>query len=179
VDLYRNSNVGIVELWRELENAALQACLEPGTRQVAARGLIRFMKRDGYLWMRLPSGRLLCYSNPTVTERLTPWGTMQSAVRVYGQNSMTRKWTPYDLYSGLLAENAVQAIARDVLVEAMLRAEAQEFPVVLSVHDEIVCELPESRGSAHELEAIMKEVPEWAQGLPLNAEGWEGFRFRK
>lgn len=179
VDLYRSSSTGIVELWRELEAAALQACLEPGTRQVAARGLIRFKRESGYLWMKLPSGRLLCYSNPTVVERTTPWGSVQPAVRVYGVNSMTKKWMPYDLYSGLLAENAVQAIARDILSEAMLRAEARQFPVVLSVHDEIVCELPESQGSAHDLEEIMREVPEWASGLPLNAEGWENFRFRK
>jgi DNA polymerase bacteriophage-type len=179
VDLYRGSNVAIVELWRELEAAALKACMEPGTRQVAARGLIRFMKKEGYLWMRLPSGRLLCYSDPAVVERETPWGTLQNAVRVYGTNSVTRKWQPYDLYSGLITENAVQAIARDVLVEAMLRAESRGYPVVLSVHDEVVCELPESEGSAHELEEIMREIPEWAEGLPLNAEGWEGFRFRK
>lgn len=179
VDLYRGSNVAIVELWRSLEKAALQACLEPGTRQITAGGRIRFMCKDGYLWMRLPSERLLCYSSPTVVERDTPWGTTQQAVRVYGTNSVTRKWQPYDLYSGLLAENAVQAIARDVLVDAMLRAEARGFPVVLSVHDEVVCELPESEGSAHDLEKIMQEIPEWAEGLPLNAEGWEGFRFRK
>lgn len=179
VDLYRNGNVAIVELWRSLEKAALHACLEPGTRQLTANGRIRFMCKDGYLWMKLPSGRLLCYSSPTVVERVTPWGSTQQAVRVYGTNSVTRKWQTYDLYSGLLAENAVQAIARDVLVEAMLRAEARDFPVVLSVHDEVVCELPESKGSAHELEEIMREIPLWAEGLPLNAEGWEGFRFRK
>jgi DNA polymerase bacteriophage-type len=179
VDLYRNSNTAITELWRELESAALKACMEPGTKHTAARGLIRFMKKQGYLWMRLPSGRLLCYSDPSVVERITPWGSNQLAVRVFGTNSVTRKWQPYDLYSGLLAENAVQAIARDVLVGAMLRAEAQGFPVVLSVHDELVCELPESGGSAHDLEEIMRENPKWADGLPLNAEGWENFRFRK
>jgi DNA polymerase bacteriophage-type len=179
VDLYRTSNAAIVALWKDLEAAALAACNEPGSRQLAANGLIRFMRRDGYLWMRLPSGRLLCYSNPQVVERVTPWGSKAEAVRVWGVSSYTRKWEPYDLYSGLLAENAVQAIARDVLVEAMLRAEGKGYPVVLSVHDEIVTEVPVNAGSHQELEEIMSAVPSWAEGLPLTAEGWENFRFRK
>jgi DNA polymerase bacteriophage-type len=179
VDLYRGSNTAIVSLWKDLEGAALRACLEPGTRQLAANGRVRFMRKEGYLWMRLPSGRLLCYSNPTVADRVTPWGSTAQAVRVWGQNSYTRKWEPYDLYSGLLAENAVQAIARDVLVEAMMRAEENGYPVVLSVHDEIVTEVEASAGSPKELEDIMSERPAWASDLPLNSEGWENFRYRK
>jgi len=179
VDLYRNSNQAIVGLWKELEAAALKACLEPGTRQMAAGGRIRFMCKGGYLWMRLPSGRLLCYANPKVVERVTPWGSTNQAVKVWGVSSYTRRWEPYDLYSGLLAENAVQAIARDVLVEAMLRAEDAGYPVVLSVHDEVVTEVPEGKGSVTELEEIMSVRPEWASDLPLSAEGWQNFRYRK
>lgn len=179
VDLYRTSNAAIVALWKALEAAALKAVLEPGTRQMAAQGRIRFMCKGGYLWMRLPSGRLLCYSNPKAVERVTPWGSTTQAVRVWGVSSYTRRWEPYDLYSGLLAENAVQAIARDVLVEAMLRADNNGYPVVLSVHDELVTEVPESAGSVKELEDIMSERPQWAPDLPLTSEGWENFRFRK
>ena len=179
VDLYRTSNAAIVALWKELEAAALKAVREPGTRQLAARGRIKFACNGGYLWMRLPSGRMLCYSSPKVVERVTPWGSTVQAVKVWGVNSYTRKWDPYDLYSGLLAENAVQAIARDVLVEAMLRAEANNYPVVLSVHDELVTEVPEGAGSVKELEDIMSERPRWALDLPLTSEGWENFRFRK
>jgi DNA polymerase bacteriophage-type len=179
VDLYRTSNAAIVSLWKELEAAALKAVLEPGTRQMAAQGRIRFMCKGGYLWMRLPSGRLLCYSNPKAVERVTPWGSTSQAVRVWGVSSYTRRWEPYDLYSGLLAENAVQAIARDVLVEAMLRADNSGYSVVLSVHDEIVTEVPEDFGSVKELEDLMSIVPKWAEGLPLSSEGWQNFRFRK
>jgi DNA polymerase len=179
VDLYRSSNAAIVALWKELEAAALKAVLEPGSRQMAASGRIRFMCKGGYLWMRLPSGRLLCYSSPKAVERVTPWGSTTQAVKVWGVSSYTRRWESYDLYSGLLAENAVQAIARDVLVEAMLRAEDRGFPVVLSVHDEIVTEVPEGAKSVHELEQIMNVRPAWALDLPLSSDGWENFRFRK
>jgi DNA polymerase bacteriophage-type len=179
VDLYRSSNTAIVALWKELEAAALKACREPGTRQLAANGRVRFMRRDGYLWMRLPSGRRLCYSSPQVVERVTPWGSTAQAVRVWGVNSYTRKWEPYDLYSGLLAENAVQAIARDVLVEAMLRAEKNSYPCILSVHDEIVTEVKAGAGSPKELEEIMNIKPAWAEDLPLASEGWENFRYKK
>jgi DNA polymerase len=179
VELYRTSNAAIVALWKELEAAALKAVLEPGTRQLAAGGRIRFMRKGGYLWMRLPSGRLLCYSSPKAVERVTPWGSTVQAVKVWGVNSVTRKWTDYDLYSGLLAENAVQAIARDVLVEAMLRAEDSGYPIVLTCHDEVVAEVPSNKGSFSNLESIMSVRPDWAPDLPLTAEGWEGERYRK
>lgn len=179
VTRWREKSPAIVSLWAELEGAALMAVNEPGTRQMAASGRIRFMCKGGYLWMRLPSGRLLCYSRPRVEDRVTPWGKTKAAVTVYGVNSVTRRWEKYALYGGLLTENAVQAIARDVLVEAMLRADNAGYPAVLSVHDEIVTEVPEAFGSAKELEQMMSVRPDWAPDLPLKAKGWENFRFRK
>ena len=179
VDLYRASNPAIVGLWRELEAAAMRAVEEPGTVQGAADGRVAFKRDRGYLWLRLPSGRRLCYSGPILADRVTPWGSTAKAVRVWGVNSVTRKWQQYDLYSGLITENVVQAIARDVLVEAMQRAEGSGFPVVLSVHDEVVTEVPEEGPGASELEEIMNVVPDWAPGLPLASEGWSGFRYRK
>jgi len=98
---------------------------------------------------------------------------------VWGQNSVTRRWEQYDLYSGLIAENAVQAIAADVLFEAMLRVENAGMPIVLSVHDEVVCEVEDARADYKKLEQLMSVVPAWAPGLPLAAEGWQGPRYRK
>lgn len=179
VKIYRDSNRAITGLWRDLENAARNAVDTPGDTFPVAGGRVRFVARGGYLWMLLPSGRKLAYSKPVLAERTTPWGSQTLAVRVWGQNSVTRRWEQYDLYSGLIAENAVQAIAADVLFDAMLRVENVGLPIVLSVHDEVVCEVDEARADYKELERLMSVVPAWAPGLPLSAEGWQGPRYRK
>lgn len=179
VKIYRDSNRAITTLWRDLENAARNAVDSPGETFPVADGRVRFVARGGYLWMLLPSGRKLAYSKPVLAERTTPWGSQTLAVRVWGQNSVTRRWEQYDLYSGLIAENAVQAIAADVLFEAMLRVENAGMPIVLSVHDEVVCEVEDARADYKKLEQLMSVVPAWAPGLPLAAEGWQGPRYRK
>lgn len=97
-----------------------------------------------------------------------------------GVDPYTKKWRRQDTYGGMLVENIVQATARDLMAEAMLRCEQTGvYKVVLSVHDELITEVDEGLGSTKELEAIMSEVPEWAKGCPVAAEGWEGPRYKK
>lgn len=176
ITTYRTKYERIKNHWYGVENAAIKAVETPGA--VFRAGPIRFTHRGAYLWMILPSGRPLAYFRPEIVERETPWGDVKPAIEVTQENQVTRQWDRAALYGGLLVENEVQALSRDVMAEAMLRIEPS-YPVILSVHDEIVSERTKNAGSVEEFVGIMSEVPVWAPGLPINAEGWKGDRYGK
>jgi len=79
----------------------------------------------------------------------------------------------------LITENVVQALARDLMVDAMMRLESNGYPIVFSVHDEVVCEVAERYGSPEEFEALMTQVPTWAEGIPVGVEGNVIYRYAK
>lgn len=167
--LWRNAHPRTEALWEATENAAITAVLNPGREFTA--GKLVFDRKGAWLRMRLPSGRYLCYPNPKVDgDKL-----YYAAWNVY-----TKSWRHEPTYGGKLVENACQAIARDVMAEGMVRAEAEDFPVVLTVHDELVTEpraTPEF--SAERLSAILASGADWTAGLPLAAKGFESKRYRK
>ena len=141
------------------------------------RGLLRVDTAKGpddvdYVRIRLPSGRYLCYRNMHINE---------DGQLVYeGINQYTRKWELLETYYGKLVENIVQAIARDVFMSGMRRAEEAGYGVVLRVHDELVCEVPDDPSYTHEgLAEMMSTNPSWSVGLPLSAAGFESYRYRK
>jgi DNA polymerase len=94
-------------------------------------------------------------------------------------DSLTRKWVRTHTYGGKLVENIVQAVARDMLAEAMFRVEEAGYKIVMHVHDEILSEVPEGFGSVKEFEDIMAIPPKWAEDCPIGVEGWRGKRYRK
>jgi DNA polymerase len=176
--IYREANPEIVRLWRELQEAAIRAVQNPRTRIDTANGRLSFVKDGIWLNLRLPSGRLLTYANPRYELAETRFG-QSWAVTFEGVNSVTHKWERQQAYGGKWCENAVQAICRDLLANAMLNLEAAGYPIVLSVHDEVVAEVPEGFGTIQEFEQIMCRLPDWANGFPVKAEGWRAKRFQK
>jgi DNA polymerase len=177
VDAYRRTHPEIVSFWYETERAAIQAVENPGEVQEA--GKVKFARKGSWLICALPSGRKLWYCLPVVIEQETPWGEMRPQLEFTGMVSMTRKWARQTMYGGRWAENIVQAVARDLLADAMLRLEDAGYSVVGSVHDEIITEVKAGFGSVEEVETLMSVVPEWAEGCPLAAEGWSSNRFKK
>jgi len=177
VDAWRGVHGEVVEFWNNLDNAALAAVREPG--RAFPVGVISFACAGNILWCKLPSGRLLAYVDAKIREVETPWGSTRSAVTYMGVNSVTRRWERNKAYGGHFAENVTQAVARDILAEAMLRIEGRGWPLVLSVHDEAVSEVPIGSVTVAEYVAELARQPTWAPGLPLAAEGAAGPRYGK
>lgn len=181
VDKYRAKNPRIVALWYELERCAIEAVKYPGRKVFGANGRLIFVKRGDFLNIILPSRqRALAYFKPTIRDRLTPWGEWKPGVSFWGENSK-RQWIQQDLYGGLITENVVQGIARDFMCDAMLRLEKAGYPLVLTIHDEILAEVIKGFGSLEQFQSIMCALPPgyWGEGCPITAEGWRGPRFRK
>lgn len=175
VKAWRKANKRIQSFWYDIESAAKLAIDEPGTTSTA--GLVEFDARkdkSGELWlrMRLPSGRYVCYFRPRVTD--------DGRILYEGVDQFTRQWKQMDTYGGKLVENLVQATARDVFMNGMSLAEENGYAVCIRVHDELVCETPDTdEWTAEGLSALMATNPSWSAGLPLAAAGFESYRYRK
>jgi DNA polymerase len=177
VDSWRGAHPGVVDMWQSLDHAAYDAVCRPGKKFDAGR--VSYACAGNILWCKLPSGRLLAYVDPKIRDVETPWGATRRAVTYMGVNSVTRRWERAKGYGGLWAENVTQAVARDVMAEAMLRVEAKGWPVVLTVHDEVVSEVPKGSVGAQEFGDVMRALPAWAEALPVAAEGLVSKRYRK
>ena len=172
IDSWRAASPRITALWRACEKAAKAALRSPGNVFKLANGCAYTRDRDA-LRLILPSGRRLSY-----------WGAClddsTGSIRFMGQNQTTRKWEKTETWGGRLVENIVQAFARDILAEAMLRLEDAGYPVVFSVHDECIVEAPE--GSRWEdVAEIMGQPVSWAPDLAryLHADGYSTRFYKK
>ena len=101
-------------------------------------------------------------------------------ISYFGVNQYTRQWGPIKTYGGKLVENATQAFARDILGSTMPAVERAGYEIVLSVHDELLTETPDTdEFNVAELSTMMSTAPTWAAGIPLAAAGFETYRYRK
>jgi DNA polymerase len=142
-------------------------------------GRIAWFVRGGFLCCRLPSGRLLRYRDPEVKATKTAWGETKDGLRYWTVVQPGNKWDRTSTYGGKLVENITQAVARDVMGDAMLRSRGTIYQVVMTVHDEMVAEVPQGEGSLGEFEALMSETEGWAAGCPVAAEAGRFPRYRK
>ena len=171
VAAWRKANPHMVQFWWDVDAAAIKAVTE---KQKTKVGKIIFEYKSGILFITLPSGRKLSYVKPRM------------AVNRFGRDGLTyegisenKKWIRIETYGPKLVENIVQGTARDLLAEAMLRVEKKGYPIVMHCHDEIIAEVPEGSGSVDEMCEIMAVQPEWAEGLPLRADGFECRFYKK
>lgn len=174
---YRQLHARIPIFWTNIEKAAIMAVKAPGKK--FRLGYLTWCKEGNFLTVELPIGRKLHYYKPTIVMKETPWGH-QEALSYYAVDSYTKKFKRQTSWGGVLTENVVQAVARDLLMEALLRLDKDgRHKPILSVHDEIVCERPVNTSSLEHFLKIMAEVPEWAKGIPIKVEGWSEPRYRK
>ena len=168
---WRSAHPNIVRFWGSLHRTLLRAVR---TRTPMTLRNISTEMRDGNLYLKLPSGREIVYPQA----RIEP-GAYDSD-RIVFKDSALGKWRDVERsWHGLFVENVVQATARDLLAAAMPRLEAAGYTIVLHVHDEIVCEVPEDFGEVAEFTRLMTELPAWAEGLPLVAKTSRRQRYAK
>lgn len=180
VKTYREYYSKIPAFWYALQNKMTNAFKNPGSFKFSCgfKNKLKFFQRqeNAPLQVMLPSNRVLHYQQPIYDSSVNSFSDSPS---LGYHTDQFGKWVTKSLYGGLLAENIVQAISRDLMADAMLRLDAAGYPVVFSVHDEIVCEVPVGFGSTEEFESIMTQAPEWAAGLPVEVEGYTSSRYRK
>jgi DNA polymerase len=171
---WRARHPRIKSLWWACRDAATRAIEEPGVTFKAMDHLrFKVVGHAGfkYLLCRMPSGNFLVYASPRLED---------GAITYLGVDALTRQWMRLSTYGGKLVENACQSVARDILAQAMPAAEEAGYRVVLTVHDELVTEAPAGGDhTAAGLSEILSCVPNWAEGLPLAAAGFETQRYRK
>lgn len=170
---WRNANKKIVQFWDDVNDAAIEAVSNPGSIIKLKLGISFFMER-GILFIQLPSGRRLSYLNAKIKE-----GKFGPVVTYHGMNQTTKQWSVQETYGGKLVENIVQAVARDCLATAMLNLWNDGYEIAFHVHDEVVLQMPVDEGSLEEVNKIMGRPIPWAPGLPLTADSYETFYYKK
>jgi len=186
---WRETNVMVKRFWDELQSAVITV-VDDRDKVVAVGDFLRVYGNPHCVFIRLPSGRVIRYWRPSVRSTIkkgkriddegaiVPFEFETTEIRFWTQNPSKNGMTIETTYGGKLAENVTQAVARDLLAEGLLRVEAAGYPVVMHVHDSIASEVPEGTGNVDEFCWLMADLPQWAGGCPVAAEGYRAKRFR-
>jgi DNA polymerase len=169
---WRTEHVSTVRLWHAIFEGACHA-IRTGRRR--SLGRLAFEHDGVNLYLALPSGRRITYPQA----RVRASSRFERGEEIVFRDNAKGGWSEVAEWYGTFTENVVQAISRDLLAGAMLRLEAAGFPVVLHVHDEAVCEVPEDAADTERFVSIMTALPDWAVGLPISAKGWSSARYGK
>lgn len=176
VDLWRESSPKICQLWQTMEKAACRCVLSKAPTKDSLAG-VRFDYENGVLWMTLPSGRRLAYWGAQYTESRFHPG--RRTLSYMGVDQQTKKWNRIETWGGKLVENLVQATARDCLRESMFSLDAEGYDIRAHVHDEVIVTEPIGGRSVEQMAEVMGRAIDWAPGLPLRADGYEGSYYFK
>ena len=172
---WRAAHRPTVRFWHKIDNAAVLAVRERG--EVVRCGRIDLKCNGAFLCIKLPSGRKIYYPQPRLVN--DKYGRSRVVFSDNGGGRFVDNRFGQGAYGGLWTENIVSGIARDLLAAAMLRVERAGYPIVLHVHDELVCEVPIGFGSTEEFVHLMTRKPAWALELPVAATVWTGPRYCK
>ena len=171
VDKWRAANPNIVRLWRMLDKVTKYVVTKRTSYECYG---LKFSYERGIMFIELPSGRRLAYCKPRL------------GVNAFGSECITyegigtgKKWERIETFGGKICENIIQAVARDVLVESMMRLHKAGYRITMHVHDEVVLEVQDEVSSVEEVCRIMAITPNWAKDLPLNADGYECKFYKK
>lgn len=171
---WRKSNPKIVKFWGDLETA-FRSALRSRSKAPVPCGKLAVSYVKGYVRVKLPSGRFISYPEAHFNEGDPDGELLYKAYR----NALPR-WYDCKTWGGKLVENATQAVSCDLLCNALVNLEKHGYQTVLTIHDEALCEVPDNdEFTVEKMEALMTELPEWANGLPLAAAGFEAKRYRK
>ncbi len=175
VERWRSANRRIVDLWHTVQLCAIKA-ITTGTAQAMQKG-ITFAIENGNLVITLPSKRRLFYIRPEIITN--SFGS--KALAYMGQNQKSGKWEKIPTYGGKLTENIIQAIARDCLAESIKNLVKVGYVPVFHIHDEVICEVPKNSDyfTLERAIEIMCKPINWAEGLPLNADGFKSDYYKK
>lgn len=158
VNNWRASSPRIVQLWWDVDRAIKETLSEGTTHRT--HGLV-FSFQKGILFIKLPSGRSLAYVKPRLIDgKITYEGV-----------SSNKGWARLESYGPKFVENIIQAISRDLLLNAM-RKVGPDARICMHIHDELVIEAGDEL-TLDEVCKRMAEIPEWAEGLLLRADGYE------
>lgn len=187
---WRSNNAEIVSLWYQYDDAVRRVIATRSTQPIMV-GPVSFRmgknKLAGAMLMQLPSGRAIVYRNARLIEVPLRDRTTKKIVKgkvevkIAYDGLVGGKWMGITTWGGKLVENATQAVARDVLADAMLRLDAAGVPLNTTIHDEIIAE-PEERHADDTLavmQAVMSTPPSWGRGLPLGSSGGAMYRYGK